>query len=95
MSKKSLLKASDETKQPRLHRDWIRFFTKSNLIFKKEHSTEYAIMQLTDEINTSFEKSQFNLGVFIDLSKAFSNVDHKNKIIWNKIKQFVLFSELP
>ena len=52
-------------------------------------------MQLTDEINTSFEKGQFNLGVFIDLSKAFSNVDHKIKIIWNKIKQFVLFSELP
>lgn len=52
-------------------------------------------MQLTDEINKSFEKSQFSLGVFIDLSKAFSTVDHKIKIIRNKIKQFTLFSELP
>ena len=44
--------------------------------FQKGHSTEHAIMQLTDQINSSFEKNHFTLGIFIDLSKAFDTVDH-------------------
>ena len=44
--------------------------------FQKSHSTEHAIIQLIDEINCSFEKNNFTLGVFNDLSKAFDTVDH-------------------
>ena len=44
--------------------------------FQRGHSTEHAIMQLIDQINSSFEKNHFTLGVFIDLSKAFATVDH-------------------
>ena len=44
--------------------------------FQRGHSTEHAIMQLIDQIISSFEKNYFTLGVFIDLSKAFDTVDH-------------------
>ena len=39
--------------------------------FQRNCSTDYAILQLTKEINESFEKKEFTLGVFFDLSKAF------------------------
>ena len=36
----------------------------------------HAILNLTDDILTSFEKGQSALGVFIGLSKAFDTVNH-------------------
>ena len=38
--------------------------------FQRGHSTEHALMQLIDQINSSFEKNHFGLGVYVDLSKA-------------------------
>ena len=44
--------------------------------FQRGYSTQHAIMQLTDQINSSFENNHFTLGIFTDLSKAFNTVDH-------------------
>ena len=44
--------------------------------FRTGHSTEHAIAQLVDQIYEAFEKSEYTLGVFIDLPKAFDIVDH-------------------
>ena len=38
---------------------------------------EHAIIQLVDQINSNFERDQYAVGIFIDLSKAFDTVGHK------------------
>ena len=45
--------------------------------FQRNNSTEHAILQLTRDITSSFEKGKYTLGVFIDLSKAFASGDHQ------------------
>ena len=54
--------------------------------FQRGHSTEHAIMQLIDQINSRFEKNHFTLGMFIDFSKAFDTVDHD--ILITKLKNY-------
>ena len=44
--------------------------------FQKSHSTDHALLQLVDQIYESFERNEYTIGVFIDLSKAFDTVDH-------------------
>ena len=44
---------------------------------QRNNSTEHSILQLTRDITDSFEKGEYTLGVFIDLSKAFDTVDHQ------------------
>ncbi|XP_047129352.1 uncharacterized protein LOC124809339 [Hydra vulgaris] len=54
--------------------------------FKKNNSTEYAVLQLTRIITDPFEKSQFTLGIFIELSKAVDTIDHG--ILINKLEHY-------
>ena len=45
--------------------------------FQRNNSAEHAILQLTRGVTSSFEKGEYTLGVFIDLSKAFDTADHQ------------------
>ena len=58
----------------------------SRNIQEKKHSTGHIILQLIDQVNNSFERNQFSLGIFIDLSKAFDSVD--NKVLISKLKDY-------
>ena len=53
------------------HLDSKGLLYKKQFGFQGNNSTECAILQLTQDIISSFEKGEYALGVFIDLSKAF------------------------
>jgi len=44
--------------------------------FRKKHSTYMAIMNFYDKVTEAIDKSEFCLGIFIDLSKAFDTLNH-------------------
>ena len=71
----------------RLYKYWLDSSTlyKKQFGFQEGHSTYHAIRQVTYQMHNNVEQSNFTLGVFIDLSKAFDTVDYDIKIRkkWN------------
>ena len=56
--------------------------------FRTGHFAEHAIAQLVDQIYKAFEKNEYTLGVFIDLSKAFVTVDHS--VLLTKLELYAI-----
>ncbi|XP_065664776.1 uncharacterized protein LOC136086406 [Hydra vulgaris] len=56
-----------------------KFLNKKQFGFQAQHSTEHAILDLVNSISDSFNKKQFVLGTFIDLSKAFDTMEKMEK----------------
>ena len=44
--------------------------------FQKGHSIDHVLLQLVDQIYEFFERNEYTIGGFIDLSKGFDTVDH-------------------
>ena len=44
--------------------------------FRYNMSTTEALLELVEEITNSLENNKYAIGLFIDLKKAFDNVDH-------------------
>ena len=44
--------------------------------FQTGNSTEHAVVKLANQIYESFRRNQHTLGVFVDLSKVFDNVNY-------------------
>ena len=59
-----------------------KFLDKHNIIFsgqfgfRTNHSTEHALLLITDKIQRAIEGGLFSCGIFLDLRKAFDTVDH-------------------
>ena len=61
------------------------FFPKK-IGFHVNNTMHHEVLNLTDDILTSFEKRQFILGIFVDLSKAFDTVNHN--ILLHKLELY-------
>ena len=65
-----------------MHSRLKSFFNKQNVLyesqygFRERRSTDHAILDIVNKIQSYMDKSMFSCGVFIDLQKAFHTVDH-------------------
>ena len=54
--------------------------------FRANHSTNHALISLTENIREALDKGYFACGIFVDLQKAFDTVDHT--ILLDKLKHY-------
>ena len=78
----SLLSNINKIFEKLMHTRLYNFLSKHDCIyesqfgFRKKHSTNHALLALTEEIRKSLDNNLFAVGIFIDLQKAFDTVDH-------------------
>ena len=64
--------------------DKNKILSKHQYGFRKNRSTEHAIMDFVDKITKAIDEGKFSVGIFLDLSKAFDTINHKILIKnWN------------
>ena len=44
--------------------------------FRKKHSTNHALVEITENIRKALDENKFACGVFVDFQKAFDTVNH-------------------
>ena len=54
--------------------------------FRKNHSTYMSLIDIYDKISMAIDKSEFSIGIFIDLSKAFDTLNHS--ILLKKLEHY-------
>ena len=69
-----------------------QFLEKSDLFyplqfeFRAKHSTNHALISITDTIKESIDNNKFSCEVFLDFRKAFDTVNHK--ILLEKLQHY-------
>ena len=68
------------------------FIEKHNVIYKhqygfrKKHSTNHALICITEQIRKALDENKFAFGVFVDFQKAFDTVNHN--ILLTKLERY-------
>ena len=59
-----------------------KFFEKYEILysmqfgFRTNHSTEHALVSMTEKIKSTLDCNSFGCGIFVNLEKAFDTVTH-------------------
>ena len=75
-----------------VHSQVYNYFVSNDLFFanqygyRKNHSTEYAAVELIDRIHASLDNGDLPIAIFLDLSKAFDTISHT--ILLEKLKKY-------
>ena len=65
-----------------MHSRMYSFLDRFNCLYKfqfafhNKHSTNHALIQITESIRSAIDNDNYACGVFIDLQKAFDTVNH-------------------
>ena len=60
--------------------------------FRGNHSTNHAIISLTEHIRKLLDNGEYVCGIFVDLEKAFDTVNHE--ILCEKIKAYGFYGNI-
>ena len=88
----SLLSIFDKIIEKAMHKRLYSFLEQHNILYKnqfgfrKNNSTTYALIDLTEQIKNSLDSKKHCSGVFIDIRKAFDTVNHS--ILLSKLKHY-------
>ena len=65
------------------------FFTICNMYgFLNKHSTRHVILDIVNTIHSNMDNRKYSRGIFIDLKKAFDNVNHE--ILLTKLEHYAI-----
>ena len=79
----SLLSIFDKIIEKLIHIRLYSFLEKHNILYKKQfgfrknNSTIFSLIEITEKIKESIDGGKYGCGIFIDLRKAFDTVNHK------------------
>ena len=45
--------------------------------FRKNRSTDHAIINFVDKITKAIEEGKYSVGIFLDMSRPFNTINHK------------------
>ena len=88
----SLLSIFDKIIEKLMHKRLYNFLNEHSILFsnqfgfRKNNSTSTALIQITEKIKESIDKSKYGCEIFIDLRKAFDTVNHS--ILLSKMEHY-------
>ena len=90
----SLLSNINKLLEKIVHERCYNFLEKFNCLYKyqfgfrKSHSTNHALIEITEKIRKALDSRKFACGIFVDLQKAFDTVNHE--ILLKKLEHYGL-----
>ena len=88
----SLLSVFSKLFEKLMHKRLYRFLEICEILFcmqfgyRTGHSTDHALISLTETIKSSLDKNRYGCGIFIDFQKAFDTVNHE--ILLKKLEHY-------